>query len=114
MPKERIGDRADLAGLDTGARHLDHGTDRIFDPRSELLGDLANLGGQYFVFAALTDERQHDFGNHAHAFGVQLRRGLEDRADLRLVNLGVADTQARAAMAQHRVELEQAVAHLLR
>src|SRR5271170_7787455 len=41
---KKLGDRANLAGLETGARHLDHRADRILDPRADLRGDLANFG----------------------------------------------------------------------
>ena len=51
--------------------------------------------------------RHHDLGVDFDALVGAQGSGLHDGADLHRVDLGVGDTQAHAAMAQHRVDLSQ-------
>ncbi len=115
--RKEFRDRADLIRNHARARHFDHRADREWHLDAAFLehrgGHFANLRRQNVEFLALADQRQHDFGHRLDAFLAQLARRLENRARLRLVNLGEADSQPRAAMPQHRIDLEQALAHLL-
>ncbi len=53
------------------------------------------------------DERDHDLGLDLDAFLLHHRGGFEDRARLHRGDFGVADAEAAAAEAEHRVELVQ-------
>jgi hypothetical protein len=53
------------------------------------------------------DQRDHDLRQDLDAFLLHLRRGLEHRARLHRRDLGIADAEAAAAEAEHRVELVQ-------
>ena len=59
-------------------------------------------------------QRDHDLGVHLGALARHLRGGLEDRAHLHRVDLGVGDREAAAAVAEHRVELVQVLGALAR
>ena len=53
------------------------------------------------------DERDHDLGPDLDAFLLDLRGGLEDGARLHRRDFGIADAEAAATEAQHRIELVQ-------
>ena len=105
--REEFGGLGDFAGEQRGARQLDHGADHV--------GDAAPALGEHFfshrVHARLDQiefppgdhERDHDFRNWRLALLGYITRGLEHRARLHLVNLGIDDRQPAAAKAQHRI-----------
>src|ERR1700752_1561948 len=100
----------DLAGLETGARQLDHGAGLIVDLRTHLLCD----GLRHRVDARLDqvelfarrDQRHHPLRDPRRACLLAgLDRGFEDRARLHLGDLRIRDRKTAAAKAEHRVEL---------
>ena len=111
--RKELGRLRDLVGREGAARDLDHRAHEILDLLSRLL--LHQLGDPvhdlHLVVELLleADERDHDLGLHLDAGLLHLGRGLEDGAGLHLRDLGIADAEAAAAVAEHRVELVQGV-----
>src|SRR3546814_269283 len=112
--REKLRRLGNLARHQRGARQFDH--------RSDQIGDLAPLFGEHRLGLAIYDrfhqvelaarrhQRDHYLGNRRGAgFGGDVARRLENRARLHLIDFGIGDAEAAAAMAEHRVELVQLV-----
>ncbi len=109
---EEFGALGDLAGAQCRPRQLDHRADEIghldagffhhlgADAIDHRLEDVELLSG--------SDQRHHDLGLDRLA-GLLDHRGrrLEDRRRLHLVDLGIGDAEAAAAVTEHRVGLVQ-------
>ncbi len=80
-------------------------------PRScgDLGGDRVDAAFQDRQLAFGGDERDHDLRHDRIAALGDLMGGLEDRARLHLVDLGIGNAEPAAAMAEHRVELVEFV-----
>ena len=94
-----------------GTRHLDHGAHRVGDLpprlRHHLLRDpVGHLPGQLHL-RHRPGERDHDLGLHRHTRRRHLAGRLHDGPHLHVVDLGERDAEPAAAMAQHRVGLDQ-------
>ena len=109
--REELGRVRDVAGAQRGAGQLDHRADEIVDRRAAFGkdggGDAIHHRLHQLQLALRRDERDHDFRDGRVAPGRDVERGLEDRARLHLIDLGIGDAQPAAAMAEHRIELVQ-------
>jgi hypothetical protein len=72
------------------------------------LGGAVGQVAQVLHLLALGDQRVHDLGDRRGLAGLgDVAGGLDDRPDLHLVDLGIRDAQAAAAVAEHGVGLVQ-------
>ena len=97
-----------MVGQHRGTRQFDHRADAVIDRRpgfgEHLGGDLIHLRPGDIEFLLHPHQRDHDLRMRRLAGFLGDRDGaLEDRARLHLVNLGIRDAQAAAAMAEHGV-----------
>ena len=110
---EELGVLGDLAGAQRGARQLDHGADEVgrldagrrLPPRRRR-GRPAPSACRARSSVATSGIMISGSAASPVSF-VDRGRGLEDRAHLHLVDLGIGDAEAAAAMAEHRVGLVQ-------
>ena len=107
----------ELIGAESGRRKLDHRPDLVrrglclealphflfdVDQAPDVLPfDLLPVDDE-LQLVLVHDDGNHDLGRHAHPFLLQGVDGLEDRADLHFVDLGIRDRDAAAAVAEHR------------
>ena len=101
----------DLVDGEGTARDFDHGADLVAQLHLLFLlhfrRDAVDDGDLQIQFLLVSDERNHDLGLHLDAFLLHLGNGFENRARLRLGDLGIRDAEAAAAVPEHRVELMQ-------
>jgi hypothetical protein len=117
---EELRRHRDVGGHQAGARQLDHGAHQIGDGLArfglDLFGDGADAGVDDVELGPGGDQRDHHLGDRRRAGAAAgLHHRLEDGAGLHFGDLGVADGDAHAAMAEHRVdflELGDAVGEL--
>src|SRR5690606_25007123 len=120
---EEVGVGGDVAGGKRGAGDLDHGADldvqRVLDVvvSADLVDDALDLVAKLLDLLLGPDQRDHDFRGGLDAVVLAVDHRLDDGAHLHAQDLGVADGEAAAAVAEHGVqlvELGDALAQLLR
>jgi hypothetical protein len=86
---------------------LDHRADRVVGaaPEPVRVGGASNESEQQLELPAVADERHHDLGVHRDAAPACGELRAEDRVDLHFVDLGVEESEPRAASTEHRVDL---------
>ncbi len=101
----------DLVGRQRAARDLDHRADHVVQLdlllRLHLAGRLVHDLDLQIQLLLEADERDHDLGPDLDAFLLDLGRGFEHRPRLHRRDFRIADAEAAAAEAEHRVELVQ-------
>ena len=110
---EEVRGLGDLVGRHGGAGHLDHRADLDVQARLVILGllDLRDHGlalrPQRHELLLRANQRDHDLREDLDVAAEAVDRGLDDRADLHVQDLGIRHAQAAATVAQHRVGLVQ-------
>src|SRR5690606_35361307 len=106
---EELGLLGDLIGRQRAPRNLDHRADEIIDRDLLLFEDLCrDAADNLFLVLELgleASQRDHDLGLDVDALLLEVAGGFEDRPCLHRRDLGIDDSQAAAAEAEHRVLL---------
>ena len=104
--REELGLFGDLVGRQGGAGDLDHRADLILHRHAGLLqlvlGDRDRPLLEDRQLLEDADQGNHDLGQDGLAALLDLDRGLDDRPDLHVADLGELDRQPAAAQAKHR------------
>ena len=94
----------DLVGGEGAARDFDHGADLVAELHLFFLlhfrRDAVDDGDLEIEFLLESDERNHDLGLHFDALLLDLRGGFENRARLRLGDLGIRDAETETISLQ--------------
>ena len=101
----------DLVSRERAARNLDHRADHVAQLDAllglNLASGLVNDLDLQIQLLLEPDEGNHDLGPDLDAFLLDLRGGFEDGARLHRRDFGIADAEAAATEAEHRIELVQ-------
>ena len=115
---EELGLLGDLVGGQGRARDLDHGAHLVLHLHAGVRDQLVGGGHDHVLdklqLLDLANQRDHDVGNDLQAGLLgDIDGGVDDSGGLHLSDLRVGDSQTAAAVTHHRVELMQAVDHVV-